>query len=126
LIYNDASEGSEQTGDAAMMTTLTAQDVSDADFARNTRRLAASESTTPDAILREFAYDATQLAEDRARFARGEELLKDYIVLVSDRSVIGGEFDAKTAARIVSPIVQMQSGHIATSTAYRAVALAQR
>lgn len=98
------------------MTTLTEQDVCDADFARNTRRV----------ILREFAYDAAQLAEDLARFARGEQLLKDYIVLTSDRSVIGGQFDAETNARIVSPIVQMQSGHIATSTAHRAVGLAQR
>lgn len=105
-------------------TMLTEQDVRDADFAFTLRRQARDEGTTTESLIREFFdYDIDGMTEC---YRHGSQLLRDYIVLTSDRSIVGGRFDAETEARVVSPIVQMQSGHIATSAAYRAVALAQR
>lgn len=109
-----------------MFTTLTEENVGDAYFAHKTKLLARTEQTTPEAIINELANTRQEVAEDEARFARGAVLLKDYIVLISERSVVGGRFDAETEARIVSPIVMVDSGHIATSETCRSVGLAQR
>jgi hypothetical protein len=109
-----------------MQTTLTEQDVIDAYFARRTQRLAATEQTTPEAIIKSLADNDREIMDDLARFQRGLLLLRDYIVLVSERSVVGGRFDAKTLDRVVSPIIRVSSGYIATSEATRSVALAQR
>ncbi len=108
-----------------MMTTLTEQDVRDAFFARQTDRMARTEECSPEAIIREVE-DPRTIAEDLASYQRGKVLLKDYIVLVSERSVVGGRFDDEAEARIISPVLQITSGHIATSVAYRLIGLAQR
>lgn len=108
-----------------MMTTLTEQDVRDAFFARQTDRVAHTEECSAESIIREVE-DPQTIAEDLESYRRGKQLLEDYIVLVSERSVVGGAFDDETKTRVVSPIVQTTSGHIATSVAYRAIALAQR
>jgi hypothetical protein len=109
-----------------MQTTLTEQDVIDAHFAHAIRQLAATERDTPERIIRGLETYEGQAAEQIAQYRRGLVLLKDYIVLVSERSIIGGRFDAKTLARVVSPIIRVSSGYIATSEATRSVALAQR
>jgi hypothetical protein len=109
-----------------MMTMLTEQDVHDALFAHNTKQLARTERCKPESLIRELANNDEEAAEHLAGYQHGLVLLRDYIVLMSERSVVGGRFDAETAARVVSPIVSVTSGHIATSEAYRSVALAQR
>ena len=81
-----------------MLTTLTEQDVRDAHFADRTRALALTEHTTTTAILREF--NEFNFDEALVQFQHGEQLLKDYRILTSDRSVVGGRFDDETAARI--------------------------
>lgn len=109
-----------------MLTMLTEQDVMDAAFVRSVDTYARSQDCTPQEAMNELANSQQDYVKDCARYERGVVLLKDYIVLTSERSVVGGRFDAKTAERIVSPVISMESGHIATSVAYRAVALAQR
>lgn len=109
-----------------MQTMLTDQDVLDALFAHSTKQMAHSERCSPESLIRSLETYDGQAAEQIVQYQRGLALLKDYIVLMSDRSVVGGRFDADTAARAVSPIVMVSSGHIATSEAYRSVALAQR
>lgn len=107
-------------------TMLTEQDVRDAHMALQTRRLAQAEMCTPESLLRDLETYDGQAKEQIAQYQRDRVLLRDYIVLSSDRSTAGGRFDATAEARIVSPIVQVESGHIGTMTAYHAVALAQR
>jgi hypothetical protein len=109
-----------------LVTMLTEQDVEDAYFAHRTKQLAQTEQTTPEAIIHELANTGQEIEADMARFQRGLVLLKDYIVLISERSVVGGRFDSETAERVVSPIIRVPGGHIATAEAYRSVALAQR
>jgi hypothetical protein len=110
-----------------MLTMLTAQDVEDALFAQNVRRQAATDETTPEAIIRdEFANMPREAQAQIARLARGDELLKNYTVLMSDRSVVGGRLTAEQQARVVSPVIRVESGHIAGNVAYRSIALAQR
>lgn len=106
-----------------MMTTLTEQDVRDAMYADATKRHAHIEGTTPEAIIRELANTRQEAEEGIAQFQRGARLLKDYMVVMSDRSTAGGILKDE---RVVSPIVQAFSGHIATAEAYRAVGLVQR
>lgn len=119
-----------------MMTTLTEQDVRDVDFAQTTDRMARTERCTVDQQLRsdarDFSYNddkdaiGAKYQEFLAQYQRGKALLRDYFLLVSDRSVVGGRFGDEDLNRIISPIVQVPSGHIATSEAYRAIALVQR
>lgn len=122
-----------------MLTTLTEQDVRDVDFAQTTDRLAKTERCTIEQLLRSDARDYGYDRNDRndpviqekyqefvARYQRGKALLRDYFLLVSDRSIVGGRFSDSDMERIVSPIVQVSSGHIATAEARRALALVQR
>lgn len=109
-----------------MQTMLTSQDVQDALMAHHTKALARVERDTPENLLRGLEIYEGQAEEQITQYRRGLVLLRDYIVLMTDRSVVGGRFDDDTLARIVSPIIQVESGHIATSEAYRGVALAQR
>ena len=109
-----------------MLTTLTEQDVSDALFAFSTKNLARVEGCSPESLIRSLEIYDGQSAGQIEQYRRGLAVLKNYIVLTSERSVVGGRFDAETADRIVSPIISVSSGHIATSEAYRSVGLAQR
>ena len=109
-----------------MMTTLTEENVRDAYYAFQTRAQACNEETTPQNMIAELANTPQEEREGLAQFERGVALLRDYIVLMSDRSIVGGRFGDGTAARIVSPIVSVPAGYVATHEAYRAVALAQR
>lgn len=109
-----------------MLTTLTEQDVRDAHYAHMINLTAKTEETNAENLIREFANTHAEYTHDLAMYQRGVVLLRDYAVMSSDRSVVGGRFSDKEVDRIVSPIVQMSSGHIATSEAYRAVALRQR
>jgi len=109
-----------------MYTSLTTDDVAAAYYAFQLGREARTEETTPEAMIHELANTAAEAREQLATYARGVALLKDYTVLISDRSVVGGRFENDDLARIVSPTIRVHGGHIATSEAYRAVALAQR
>ena len=109
-----------------MLTTLTAQDVQDAYYAFQTRAQARNEETTPEDMIRELANTPQEERAGIEQFRRGEVLLKDYIVLMSDRSTAQPRFDASSTQRFVSPTVEVLSGHVATMEAYRIVALAQR
>jgi hypothetical protein len=70
------------------MSTPTEQDVCDAFYAYQTQRLARTEQCAPEAIVRADANTRQHRQAVRDLLARGQQLLKHYRVVMSDRSVI--------------------------------------
>ncbi|SRR6266446_1158871 len=67
--------------------------------------------------------------ENLTRYHHGQEVLKTCKVLVSQRSIVLGDNlynEMVEGEMVVSPVITIPSGHIATSEAHRYVALALR
>lgn len=110
--------------------TLTKQDVIDAIFAKKTAELAETEECSVRSIIAEDLEAGGNVNETMesqiARYERGQALLKQYKLVESPRSTAGGLLTEEQLAAVVSPVVQVEAGHIAADVAWYAVALAPR
>lgn len=114
------------------MITFTEDDVRAAHLATSIRQMAKVEKDTPERIIRGYIdsgdqrQDRQEYQDQLALFQRGCTILDaGYHVSYSDRSVVAGDliYEQVEQRHPVSPVVKILAGHIATSEAYRYMAL---
>lgn len=108
-------------------TEYTEQDVRNAYLAQDVKGAVDQKHTTETAVLTEMAEDAQDLDDLELRYQAGLKVLQNARVVMSSRSTVAhDEYDRQQMGDVCSPVLRLQFDYIATSPAYRYVALKSR